>query len=299
MGESDQQPSSDSFWVKFGRYIAGQKLSLLAPVVTAILGVVGFWLSPLKQRVYDYLYPPHILVSSEIVCLRNPLMRGDTFIVKLHVVSEGSSLSPGEIAADVPGDYLELEDDNRVVDLDGSERVKVVTYRFDAVKVGTPHLTYVYSFAKGGKITKDVALTVIDRRAGFPTFGDISGLWEVMWNNSVGELTITQQDNRLTGTFSLSDVDGKGIDTGKVSGFVFQDNIDLTLESTVSSANNNVPSIKLYANLLKVSEPNGLTICGRANLGKSEAFIGQIVNAGASAQEICKGANLVAKALIK
>jgi hypothetical protein len=299
MEQSDQQPSSNSIWVKLGQYIAGQRLSLLAPVVTAILGAVGFWLSPLKERVYDYLYPPRILVSSEIVCLRNPLMRGDTFIVKLHVISEGGSLSPGEIATDVPGDYLELEDGNAVVDLDGTERAKVVTYRFDAVKVGTPHLTYVYRFAKGGKITEDITLSVIDRRAGFPTFGDISGVWELAWNNSVGELTITQQNNRLTGLFSLSDVDGRSIGTGKVSGFAFQDNIDLLLEQNESSANKNVPSMKLYANLLKVSEPKGLTICGRANLGKREAFIGQIVNASASAQEICKGANLIAKALIK
>jgi hypothetical protein len=262
MAQSDQQPSSDSLWVKVGRYIASQKMSLLTPILTAILGAVGFWLSPLKQRVYDYLYPPRILVNSEIVRLRNPLMRGDTFIVKLHVIPGGSSLSPGEISADVPSDYLELEDGNTVVDIDGSEKAKVVTYKFNAVKVGTPHLTYVYSFARGGKITEDVALTVIDRKAGFPTFGDISGLWELVWNDSVGELTITQQASRLTGTFSLSDVDGRGIGTGKVSGFALQDNIDLVLEPTVSGANNNVPSMKLYANLLKVSEPKGLTILG-------------------------------------
>jgi hypothetical protein len=288
----NQPRPTNSFLARLARFAAGQKLTVLTPIVTAILGAVGFWLSPLKQRVYDSLYPPRILVKSETVCLRNPLMRGDTFMVRLHLISEGNSLSPGEIAADVPTDYLELEEGNVLVDLDGTEKTKVVTYRFDALKAGTFRLTYVYNFAKGGSLTEELPLSVVDRKEGFPTFADLSGLWELVWENSLGELNITQQDSHLTGSFSLSAVDGTSAGRGKLSGFTFGNNIEIVLQPGGSTQ-------KVYANLLKVSEPNRLTICGRASAGKDEAFIGQIANPTAAAGEICKGANLLAKAFLR
>jgi hypothetical protein len=292
MPRSNQQRSSNGFLAGVGRYIVDQKLTVLTPILTAILGAVGFWLSPLKQRVYDYLYPPRILINSETVCLRKPLMRGDAFVIKLHVIPEGNSLSRGEIATTVPTDYLNLEEGNVVVDLDGTEKAEVLTYRFDALKAGNPHLIYIYNFAKGGKITEDVALNVIDRKDGFPTFTDLSGTWEVVWENSLGELKIAQQDSRLTGRFSLSGVDGKNTTVGSIRGFTFENNINLVLEPDGSGTS-------LYANLLKVSEPDRLTICGRANPGKNEPFIGQIANPTASAGDICKGANLLAKAFLR
>lgn len=55
----------------------------------------------------------------------------------------------------------------------------------------------------------------------------------------------------------------------------------------------------LYANLLKVAGPHDLTICGHVNIGKEEPFIGQIVDSTASTQDVFKGANLRANALLK
>jgi hypothetical protein len=272
----------------------------VAPVATTVLGVLGFWLSPLKQRVYDFLYPPSALITFDVVSLRSPMMRGDTFVLKLHVIpGNSSSLTPGEIRANVPNDYLVLEDGNVLTDFDGSEKAKIVTYKFDTVKAGTPRLTYVYSFARGGSITRDVELNVIDRVDGFPTFGDISGQWELVWEKGLGELNITQQDKLLTGSFSLAEIDNNHVVRGKLKGFAVGDNIHLVFSPDQPRASDKTATAAIYANLLKVSGPHDLTICGHVNTGKDEPFIGEVIDASASVQEVCKGANLRARAQVK
>src|SRR5208283_1059827 len=59
----------------------------------------------------------------------------------------------GQISTTVPSE-LSLESCSKcgpaLVDLDGTEKAKVVTYVFDALKAGKPHLMYIYNFSRGG-----------------------------------------------------------------------------------------------------------------------------------------------------
>jgi len=269
-------------------YICEQKVAILTPLLTAIIGVIGFWLSPLKQIVYDWLYPQQILMRAEPVGLRIPLRRGDLFIIRLHVLSQsGATLPAGEISVEVPRAYLELKQGDAVVDLNGTDKGKTLIYTFSAIQTGNLHLMYAYKMINHHKTpTADVQLTIEDRKTGFPTFEDLSGSWEFEWENSVGELIITEQGLRLTGTFSATPIDGS-TSAGKLTGFAVQDNIKLVLQPNGSTT-------KIYANLLKVPEPTRLTICGNANRNKNEAFVGSIVDSTAPTGEICKGANLIA-----
>ena len=298
LNKSASKPGTNVF-AKIGQFIGSQKLGLVAPIATAVLGVLGYWLYPLKQRVYDFLYPPRAIVDYELISLRNPMMRGDTFIVKLHLVPDGNSLAAGQIRTDIPADYLVLEEGNLLVDLDGNDKNKVLTYKFDAVKAGSPHLAYFYNFVRGGSVKREVEITVVDRQDGFPTFSDISGQWEVMWDKGLGELTIVQNATRLGGSFSLAEADSGHILKGGITGFSNGDNLRLILIPDPLRSSDKTARATMYANLLKVSGPHDLTICGHINIGKEEPFLGQIVDATASAQEICKGANLLAKAQLK
>jgi hypothetical protein len=276
------------------RFIADPKVitPIVAAIVAAIVGAIGFWLTPLKQRVYNFLYPPRIIIQPEPVWLRNPLVRGDIFVIKLHLVPEENSLARGEVEADVPADYLNLEEGNSIVDLDGTDKTRVLVYTFDVLKVGHTHVTYVYNFASGRRITTDVQLNVIDRREGFPTFDDLSGMWELKWKDGLGELEMIQKDNRLTGKFSVIGIDGASASKGTLTGWTTESNIQLDLWQDGSTK----PS---RANLFKVSERDHLTICGNVSSEKNEAFIGTIETPGASSREICENANLRAEALMK
>jgi|SRR5271166_1916565 len=268
--------------------------SFFAPILAALLGVLGFWLSPLKQKVYDYLYPPKPLVKPDIVCVHKPMMRGDSFIVSLHLVPNGNSLPAGQISTTVPSE-LSLESCSKcgpaLVDLDGTEKAKVVTYVFDALKAGKPHLMYIYNFSRGGSIQQPIDLEIVEKTIGFPTSIDLSGEWVLIWDKGLGELNITQQATSITGSFSLTEADSKHQVDGNITGFVVNGyNVSLILVPNESR------SKAMYANLLKVSGPNELTICGHLNQEKNEPFVGQVVDPNASIQEICKGSNLVARA---
>jgi len=268
-------------------------------ILTAFVATVGFWLSPLKDRVYYRLYPPNPIVSADVVSMHSPIVRGDAFLVKLHLVPESSNLAAGEVKATVPGEYLTLEDGNAIVDLDGSEKVTVITYKFDAEKAGKTHLKYVYNFAKGGNLQRDIDLEIVDRKAGFPTFTDLSGEWSLMWDKWLGQLNIAQHATQISGKFSLTEVDSKRKVEGEITGFANGYNLHLILMPDKSRSTEKAITKAIYANLLRISGKRDLTICGRVSMDKDEPFLGQVSDPNASAQEICKGSNLWAKAQLQ
>jgi hypothetical protein len=81
---------------------------------------------------------------------------------------------------------------------------------------------------------------------------------------------------------------------GKISGFQNGDNVRLILTPSPGHS-----GATMFANLLEVSEPHNLTICGHLNAGKDEPFMGQIVNVNAPEKEICRGTDFLAKAQLQ
>ena len=299
--ETNNKEEKDRDLLSLLRQLLGRvKSSTLFPsILAAIVATVGFWLSPLKERVYYYLYPPKPIVSADLISVRNPIMRGDVFIVKLHLVPDNINLAAGQVRADVPTDYLTLEDGNSTVDFNGSEKVTVITYKFDAEKAGKALLKYVYIFAKGGSLQRDIEVNIVDRKAGFPTFSDLSGEWSLMWDRGLGQLEITQNATRISGKFSMTEADIRREFSGEITGFANGYNVRLILVPDKSHPTEKTIPKVIYANLLRISGTHNLTICGRVNGEKDEPFVGQVTDPNASVQEICKGSNFLATAQLR
>jgi hypothetical protein len=295
--EEKKQAVENIAWARVLRAVSHLKdFNVITPIITALLGAFGFWLSPLKDKVYFYLYPPKAIFDYEILSVHHPVMRGDTFMVRLHLVPGNSNLTSGEIRANIPEANVTLEEGNQLVDLDGTEKAKVIQYTFAAIKAGGAHLQYVYTFARGGAVQKDIDFVIVDRKDGFPTFGDLTGEWGLMWEQGLGTLKIIQQNARISGVFSLTEADSRREITGNITGFVNGYNMRLILSPDKARSTEKALSKALYVNLLRVSGPHELSICGRLNPAKDEPFLGQVVDPNAPVSEICKGANILARA---
>lgn len=272
-------------------FVARWKLVIPGSISAALLAFAGFMLSPLKQRAFDYIWPPRPMMANDIVSMRKPVLRGDRFVIRLHLVAEpGKKLPQGWVKVVAQGGGIETSD-NSVADIDGNDSTKDIEFKFVAHSAGEAKMSYEYFSNQKKVAVEPVQLTISDSPAGcIPRVEDLTGCWEVQWERSFGELTLeVGQYGSLKGHFRLLNGDNGQTFEGKISGYVNGSNVFLTLNEQASGKKVVGNSV---GNLLEIQDKSRLILCGAMSTTGSKPFItGGIWDANAPESKVCATAN--------
>jgi hypothetical protein len=272
---------------KIYRFVAQGNPFASGSIAAAVIGFIAFMLSPVKQKMHDYLWPPHPTVANELISIHKPVLRGDKFIIRLHLVAEpGQNLPRGIIQVKVNGDQL-VNSSSAVVDIDGNESSKDLEFDFGARTAGEGHVTYEYTSNQRPIAIQPVEVTIADLPNGcIPRVEDVSGCWHVQWGSLFGEIEVSVgQHGKLTGTFDLINNNDGEARKGSLDGYINGANVYLILAGKGSRH-------RLIANLLEVQGRDRLELCGTMNDGSAKPFkTGGILEADADEAKVCNTAN--------
>jgi len=280
--------------VKLIQWIRARGLVVPSSISAAIVGFIMFMLYPIKQRVFDYVWPPRPTIRNELVSIHKPVLRGDKFVVRLHLVAEpGKNLPRGMIEVRTQGNQIENKSSS-LVDIDGNESSKDIEFDFVARSAGVAKMDYEYVSNQKPVAVAPVELTISDSPVGcIPRVEDISGCWQVQWDKSFGNLVLqVGEHGSLTGTFELLDGENGRSSKGTVAGYSNGMNVYLVL-NTVDPGK--APSRNSVATLLVVPDNDRIVMCGTmSNAGPKPFVTGGIWSADAPEAKVCGTANFTA-----
>jgi hypothetical protein len=180
--------------------------SHLTPTFGAVLALLGFWFSPLKDMGFHMIW--HESPTIELRPNSDKVHEGDEFMIAVVVTPHKIDLSPGTLFVDYSTDTLQLRGPGNVISTPGEKESAVAaTLTFDAIKHG-PAMAHISLRTKYGIYESQRQFIVSDHDSGArPSKFNFSGKWNLRVAESFGELHLVDKDGAISGSYELESGD--------------------------------------------------------------------------------------------
>lgn len=196
----------DSSISKLLSFLPGWLRSRIAPALGALVALLGFWVSPLKEIVFHEIWSEAATVELHLNSDR--VGEGDEFNVSVIVIPKRIELSAGTIAVEYSSDTLQLRSPGNVISVPATKEATVATIlTFRALKHG-PALAHISLRTKYGSYGVDCRFIVLDLAdQSHPTKYNLTGRWNLRMDQSNGELHLIDRDGAISGSYELDSGD--------------------------------------------------------------------------------------------
>jgi hypothetical protein len=176
--------------------------SPLGAALTALVAVLGFWISPVKDWVFHKIWRESAQV--ELRLSTDKVGEGDEFQVSVVIVPQSIALSAGTIFVDYSEDTLQLRGPGNVISvptIKDPSPASTLTFRGEKHGPASVHIrlnTRYGSYEAGNNF---MVFELGDQT--HPTKFNLTGTWNFRMDQHNGELHVRDQGGAISGTYEL------------------------------------------------------------------------------------------------
>lgn len=186
------------------------------------VGVLGFFLSPLKPIVFHWIWHEEVVWTVQLQ--PKEVFEGQELEMDITLGPGAIAIAPGTMTVDFPQDRLKLLQPLGTIQIDAiSERKVAATLKFHTLSHGTAAVS-LHFVTRYGSYENSQQLLVRDPGSQIhPSKENLSGIWNFRMNNTNGELHIEDSAGKISGHYELDngqtgEIDGvRGIAAFQVS----------------------------------------------------------------------------------
>lgn len=201
-----EKSSKPSLWASLSEPL---KISVGA-LIAAIIGLAGFYLTPIKHFVYHNLYEEDAQV--QVISDNHRVHQGDELDIKVLVIPKSKiNVSKGTCEIRFNSDVFRFKEGEKTFNFSELDGPKYLGENFD-IKLTClkPGKTYVKVRlrTKYNTYMDSTQITILPPyKSEQPTTTDFSGLWPIKLGYNSGHMTLKDNDGNLSGSYKLENGD--------------------------------------------------------------------------------------------